>query len=215
MPRAKIRLPLLAIVAAAMGLIAARMIWPKLHFDTTSLILFGIAAVAWALAYAPVKKLKFGDFEAELEPMIAALGQKVIASEAAATVQSTRGDRVLARDEIIYRDGGSTSYPDSRPIDSDDHGATDAAVDVVVNTAFKEFTGIVGSAAEDRDKIVRVADLIERLSRERIIDPATRTAVEDLQALRNSIWSGEVPVTPADTLILLDYAWRLLRSIVG
>lgn len=195
-PRERIRLPLLAIVVAAVGLIAARMIWPKLHFDTTSLILFGIAAVAWALAYVPVTKLKFGDFEAEMEPLVAALEQKVIASEAAATVRAV--EQVEKRPGVVYRD-----EPSSRE-------RTDPVI-----TAAVEYGAIVGSAIPDREKIARVAALVEQLQRQGRADPGTRDAIGALQEVRDQVMQGRVQTTAQLTSSTLNLAWRLVKTVLG
>jgi len=190
--RERIRFPLLAIVAAAVGLIAARMIWPKLHFDTTSLILFGIATVAWSLAYVPVTKLKFGDFEAELEPLVAKLEQKVIASEAAATVRAV--EHVEKRPGVVYREDGKGPDP-------------------AVVGALEEYRTVVGSGAPDTEKIVRVTALVERLAREGMVDPLARGALDTLQEVRDNIVQQRVELAPRRASEILDFAGRLVRTV--
>lgn len=190
--RERIRLPLLAVVFAAVGLIAARMVWPKLLFDTTSLILFGIAALAWALAYVPVTKLKWGDFEAELEPLVAALGQKVIAAEAAPSA-----GRMEPRPDIVYRGGVD--------LEEAEHPAA--------NEALAEFQEIVGSVTADREKLARVAELIDRVAGQGRFDAATTAAVDELSNLQRLIRGGMVLAKPAAIVLVLDYAGRLLRKM--
>jgi len=192
-PRAKIRLPLLAIVAAAAGLIIARMIWPKLHFDTTSLILFGIAAVAWALAYVPVTKLKFGDFEAELAPLVAAVEQQVLAAEAAATVRSAQGPE--GRPGVVYRGGPAEEREDA-----------------AARAALEEYAAIVGSGASDRDKIIRVANLVERVAQgEKHAE--VRQAGESFAVLRNHIVHGGAVPSPEYVSAVLDAGGRLIKAV--
>lgn len=189
--RAKVRLPLLAIVAAAVGLIAARMIWPKLNFDTTSLILFGIAAVAWALTFMPVSKLKFGDFEAEMAPMVAALGQKVTATEAAATARTMQtGDR---RPQVVMRGDSPSESADP--------------------SVFEEYRAIVGSGALDGEKVVRVVDLVEQFARVSWVDSASREALDTLRDIRDTVVHRRAELTPSLTSEILDSAWRLLRTM--
>src|SRR4051812_30013435 len=74
---------LIAVAIASVFVVAARMIWPKLLFDSLSLTLFGIAAGCLVLVHLPFKKLKFGDFEAELDAAVDNLEEKVVASESA------------------------------------------------------------------------------------------------------------------------------------
>jgi hypothetical protein len=192
---AKVRLPLLAIVVAAVALIAARMVWPGLNFDTTSLILFGIAAIAWALAFLPLTRLKFGEFEADLAPMVAAFEQKVIASEAAQAAAPRQ-----TRPGVVMRGGPSPEGP---------------AIDPAVSAAFEEYRAIVESLASDREKIVRVAVVVERLARDGRVDPAARDAVDVLLRLRDQVVEGRAEPTPQLTSTILDFAGRLMKTIAG
>jgi hypothetical protein len=61
------RWPLLLVAALALALIVVRMAWPGLKFDSTSLTLFAIAGGALLFCYLPLKKLKIGDLEMEVE----------------------------------------------------------------------------------------------------------------------------------------------------
>lgn len=196
-PRAKIRGPLLAIVAAAVGVIIARMVWPRLHFDTTSLILFGIAALAWALAYIPVTRLRFGDFEAELAPLVAAFEQKVIASEAAATARAAHGPE--KRPGVVYRGDP----------------ASDARTEPAMAAAVEEYRAIVGSTVPDREKIASVAALVERLQRDGRADPAARDAIGALQEVRDVVVQGRAETTPQLTSSTLNLSWRLIKTFLG
>jgi hypothetical protein len=67
--RAIKRWPLLTVVLIAIVLIVVRMLWPALTFDSTSLILFAIAAGALLFCYLPLKRIKMGDLEMELEKL--------------------------------------------------------------------------------------------------------------------------------------------------
>lgn len=194
-PWVKVRAPLLAIVVAAVGLIGARMIWPRLYFDTTSLILFGIAAVAWALAYVPVTKLKWGDFEAELAPMVAALEQKVIACEVAATARAVQGTGT--QPGVVMR---------GDPLDG-------RAAELGASALYEEFRAIVGPPAPDADKVVRAAALLERLVHEGRIRPPASEAVGALRTVRDEIVAGRTPLTPELANRILELAWRLLKTV--
>lgn len=61
------RWPLFVIALASIGLITMRMRWPTLVFDSTSLILFAIAAAVLAASYLPLKRIRVGELEMELE----------------------------------------------------------------------------------------------------------------------------------------------------
>ena len=65
--RLETRWPLFAVALASLALIVVRMRWPSLMFDSTSLILFAIAGGALSLCYLPLKRLKVGELEMELE----------------------------------------------------------------------------------------------------------------------------------------------------
>lgn len=197
-PRARIRLPLLAIVAAAVGLIAARMVWPKLLFDTTSLILFGIAALAWALAYLPITKLKVFDLEAELEPLVAKLEQKVIASEAEATVRATKDTE--KRPGVVYR--REPGFAEDSP------GGGGRA-------ALEEFAEILESNTPDEARVIRAANLLWRVANDRELSSKTWDAVHVVQSLRIRIEEEGYSMSPQDAKRVLDGIGRLIRMIVG
>ena len=188
---AKVRLPLLAIVAAAIALIIARMVWPRLHFDTTSLILFGIAAVAWALATVPVTRVKFGDFEAELAPVVAAFEQKVIAAEAAQAVQAA-APRTPRPGEVMR--GPAVANP-------------------AVAAALEEYRSIVASTAPDLDKVVQAASLVERLSHDGRMDSSDREAVRLLLVIRDHVMRKPGTLQPHITTGVLDTVGRLIRTM--
>lgn len=193
--RAKIQLPLLAIVAAAVGLIAARMMWPKLNFDTTSLILFGIAAVAWALAYVPLTKFKFGEFEAEFAPIVANVEQKVLVAEAAVT-------------ERAEQDGGM------RPDSVDRGGPSGKGMDPATSAALREYRAIMETADSDRNKTLQVIALVERLAGELDLDPEVQNAAQSLRKLRKWVLLAGEEMTPQITAEALNLARRIFRLIV-
>jgi hypothetical protein len=62
------RWPLFTIAAVAAALVTTRAVNPELlHLDSVSLVLFGAGAVALLLCYLPMKRVKVGDVEIEME----------------------------------------------------------------------------------------------------------------------------------------------------
>ena len=62
------RWPLFTIAAVAAALVVTRALNPNLlHLDSVSLVLFGAGSVALLLCYLPMKRVKVGDVEIEME----------------------------------------------------------------------------------------------------------------------------------------------------
>ena len=198
--------PTYVVAAVASGLVVARMIWPDIQFDATSLALFGIAALALLLPnLPPLKKLKLGSFEAEFEKAIRAFEQKVLATE-------------------------TESQPaPARVVES---GADKATWEKF----FDDYFSIVNSGASNFEKILSAAILIEKMVAAAAIDvhasrrrsPAQQVSAlaehglitQDEEAafrefwnLRSKVVHGELgQPTDAQTARVLDLAWRLVRT---
>src|SRR4051812_9143908 len=86
--------PLFAIAGCSLALIIARIVFPRLQFDSTSLILFGVAAIALLVAFLPIKRIKWGEFEAELDRAVDDLERKVAATEAQSSLGSSKAEGV-------------------------------------------------------------------------------------------------------------------------
>lgn len=84
------RWPLFTIAAVAAVLVALRAVNPDLlHLDSVSLVLFGAGAVALLFCYLPMKRVKVGDVEIEVE--LSRLDRDVKAAQE----HAARQDRVL------------------------------------------------------------------------------------------------------------------------
>jgi hypothetical protein len=208
--RGTVRRPLLAVVGVAVGLIVARAVWPELKFDSTSLVLFAIAAAAWAMAYLPISKFKAGDYEIELVQQVDALKQKVSQIETADRVTAELGRKVIAieaaataRTEHVPA-GFETKVMRGDPAD---------APRFIDNASAGEYLRIVDSPASDREKIARVVELLERLVGEGRLPAAARGAIEGLKQVRDELQSGEIPAHPRVTNSVLDLAWRLIVEV--
>ncbi len=70
----EMRWPFFLVALASLALIVARMRWPALHFDSSSLILFAIAGGCLSLCYLPLKRIKMGELEMELETLQGQIG---------------------------------------------------------------------------------------------------------------------------------------------
>jgi hypothetical protein len=133
------RWPLISIATTCVAIIIARLIWPWLNFDSTSLVLLGIVFVALVLPYVPVRKLKWGDFEAELEAVVDDLERKISATEATPSIP-----RVPSDAEMRGPKPGGEAEPTWQQF-------------------FDEYIKIVNSTASNVEKILAAAILVERM----------------------------------------------------
>jgi uncharacterized protein YutE (UPF0331/DUF86 family) len=204
------RWPLFTVAASALTLIAVRMIWPSIKFDDTSLVLFGVAALALLVAFLPIKRIKWGDFEAELDRAVDNLERKVTATEASLPAQLA--SKAAAR--------GSASQPTWQKF-------------------FDEYISLVNSPASNIEKIIAASILLEKmidtfvdafepelgprgrgprvaidqLAEHKLISPEERAAFMELWTVRNKIVHEGIRPTDEQTARLLDLAWRLVRTI--
>lgn len=207
------RWPLYLVAAGALGLVAARMIWPLLLFDNTSLVLFGLAAIALLVAYLPIKRIKWGEFEAELDRAVDHLERKVAASEAAPPVAAA------ARPPADVP-GPSRSTPTWQRF-------------------FDEYISLMNSPASNVEKIVAAAIMLERMvetaaesltpeqtgrargtrgminefAEHGLISDEERSAFLEFWSIRNRVVHEGIQPTDEQTARLLDLVWRLMRTL--
>lgn len=206
------RWPLFAVAACSLILIAVRIIWPLLKFDNTSLVLFGVAALAMLVAFLPIKRIKWGEFEAELDRAVDDLARKVKATEASSPPRLA--SKILA----------PGSEPPSQP---------------TWQRFFDEYIALVNSPASKVEKIIAATILLEkmidtfatalgpdlgahgrgprfaidRLAEQNLITTQERAAFMDLWAVRNKIVHEGIRPTDEQTARLLDLVWRLVRTL--
>jgi uncharacterized protein YutE (UPF0331/DUF86 family) len=205
------RWPLFAVAVGSLTLIAVRIIWPSFKFDHTSLVLFGVAALAMLAAFLPIKRIKWGEFEAELDRAVDDLERKVKASE----IHSPP----LGASRTVGRSPMSPSQPTWQRF-------------------FDEYIALVNSPASNVEKIIAATILLEkmidtfatalgpefavqgrgpkfvidRLAEQNLITPQERAAFIDLWAVRNKIVHEGIQPTDEQTARLLDLVWRLVRT---
>lgn len=209
--RPAVRRPLFAIVAAALALVVARAVWPGLHFDGTSLVLFAIAAAAWALAYLPISKFKAGDYEIELVQTVGELRRKVSQIETADRIAGELEQKVIASEATAaLRPARTGGQWDNRVMRGD---PADRGAEAEASPAVDEYQRIVASSAPDEDKIARAVDLVERFTRPG--NPAAIRAAEFLRRILGEVQAGRLDVSPRLTNVVLDFAWRLILVQAG
>jgi hypothetical protein len=207
------RWPLFVIALGAITLVAARMRWPSLLFDSTSLVLFGVAAMGLLVAYLPLKRIKWGEFEAELDRDVDALEQKVVASETATSTP---------------RSVAAPSHPPQ------------AARTVQVNIAkaqFDEWVSLMNSPSSNVEKILSAGILLEKVLQtaaqefglatpsgkgpravidrfvaEGLIGREESAAFLDFWSIRNKVVHHGLQPTDEQTARVLDLVWRLVRT---
>lgn len=204
---------LYATPVAAIAIVLARMKWPDLKFDDTSLWLFGIAAGVVVLLTLPVTRFKYGDIEIILQRDLDGLESRLAAS---------------ARSES-KRDSGRRQPT-----------AESGLLDQTWQQYFSEYRRIVGSATSNIEKIVSVAILIEQmiesagvaydvpkdvmrkgarkivseLSREDLITEDEKAAFYQFWNIRNRAIHGEYgEPTDAQAARILDLGWRLVKML--
>jgi hypothetical protein len=207
------RWPLFVVATGSLVLIAVRMIWTSLKFDDTSLILFGVAAIALLVGYLPIKRIKWGEFEAEIDRAVDDLERKVVATEAAAPSPIT----------------SKTLPPGSLP----------SQLAPTWQQFSDEYIGLVNSPASNVEKIVAAAILLEkmigtaattlgpdiearrrgpralidRLAEQNRITAGEKAAFMDFWAIRNRVIHEGIQPTDEQTARLLDLVWRLVRTL--
>lgn len=205
--------PLYVVAFLAAGIIAARMKWPLLVFDNTSLILFAIAAIAVFIPILfrilpPLKKFKFGDYEFEFEERLRSLESKVIESE-----HEPKQPEVTAKQAAAYSSLSWQEY-------------------------FREYNSIISSSVSNVEKILAAANLVERMildaaeefdlegvnrkntrvliaqmEKQELISTAEREAFMEFSNIRNEVvHGGRLNPTDSQTARFLDLGWRLVKT---
>lgn len=205
------RWPLFLVAGGSLILIAVRIMWPLLKFDNTSFVLFGIAAIALLAAFLPLKRVKWGEFEAELDRAVDDLERKVTATE------------------------GSLPAPASKTLAQ----SADLSSQPTWQRFFDEYIALVNSSASNTEKIIAATIILEkmidafamslspelgthgkgprfgidRLAQQDLITAEEKAAFLDLWSVRNKIVHEGIRPTDEQTARLLDLAWRLVRTL--
>ncbi|MCQ9377752.1 hypothetical protein [Methyloversatilis sp. XJ19-49] len=205
------RWPFIVVATTCIGVIAARMFWPKIHFDTTSLILLSIAFVAFLIPFLDVKRLKWGDFELELQGLVDDLEKTVTATESSISEPNGQG---ISRAHRSRRDDTGSTW----------------------QKYFDDYSQIIQSSVSNTEKILAAAILIERmietvaadfdlqlrpgggpratvssLLTQGLITADEIRAFHDFWAIRNRIVHGGAEPTDDITARILELGWRLVR----
>jgi hypothetical protein len=217
------RWPLFSIAGICLVLIVARVIWPELKIDSTSLILLGIATVALLVALLPITHIKWGDFEADIDRALDSVEKKVLAIEmdAAAKPPVTEPPKRIELQEP------------QRP------QKADAQLNKETRGMADEFLSLVMSPISDSEKILgatillgaaigKVANVLDpdrtyskgnlqsvinRLTYEGFLTSSEEKAFMEMLELRNLIvHEGHAP-NSEQTARFLDILWRLIQKL--
>jgi hypothetical protein len=206
------RWPLFAIAACSLILIAVRIVWPLLKFDNTSVVLFAVAVLAVLVAFLPIKRLKWGEFEAELDRDVDKLERQVKATEAAPppllaskplpTVAETASQPSRKRfyDEYIALVNSPASNVEKII-------AASIMLDKIIDGYVDAFAPDFGPPSKGS----RFA--VERLAEQNLISSQERGAFMELSTVRNKIVHEGIRPTDEQTARLLDLVWRLVRTL--
>jgi uncharacterized protein YutE (UPF0331/DUF86 family) len=217
------RWPLYTIAAVSLILIPVRMIWPLLRIDNTSLILLGIATVALLVALLPIKKIKWGEFEAELDRKLDALNIRVEATE------NIEESAIKARRQIIEIDEADPTYGTGI--------LPPGKLSTETQKLYDGYVSILKSSSSDVEKIVAAMVFVEKaiadacakanlgirsrnprygiaeLTKHGVLTEEDKRAFDDVWSLRNRIvHEGRLP-TPEQTARFLDIVWRLIEKL--
>jgi uncharacterized protein YutE (UPF0331/DUF86 family) len=206
------RWPLFAVAACSLILIAVRIIWPLIKLDNTSLVLFGVAALAMLVAFLPIKRIKWGEFEAEIDRAVDDLERKVKATEVSsptlpASKMPAAGSEVSSQptwerffDEYIALVNSPASNVEKI-----------IAATVLLEKMIDTFATSLGLELGAHGRGPRYA--IDRLSEKNLITTQEKAAFTDLWAVRNKIVHDGIRPTDEQTARLLDLVWRLVRTL--
>jgi hypothetical protein len=203
------RWPLFAIAGGSLSLIVARIIWPSLRFDNTSLILFGVAGLAILVAFLPLKRVKWGEFEAELDRAVDDLERKVTASEASPAPHPV--SKVLA--PKTPQSSWEGFFDEYMALVNSPSSNVEKIIgaSILLEKMIDSFVAPLESELNVRGRGPRVA--IDRLAENNLITPQERDAFRNLWEVRNKIVHEGLQPTDEQTARLLDLAWRLVRTV--
>lgn len=209
----KIETPGFSIVAlAAVLVIIERILFPQLVFDSTSLILFAIAAICVLLPQLlkilpPLKKAKYGDFEIEFDEAIKRLEQRVVEAESTPTPLPTKFTSSYPPMRETYVQG----YKDilaSETTNTEKVLAAAILADQMLTETARGLELLTPELARNPRAIVHA------LSEHGIISLQERQAFDEFWNLRNRIVHVEAkPPTDEQTARVLDLLWRLVRNL--
>jgi uncharacterized protein YutE (UPF0331/DUF86 family) len=203
------RWPLFAIAGGSLSLIAARIIWPSLRFDNTSLILFGVAGLAILVAFLPLKRIKWGEFEAELDRAVDDLERKVTASEASPPHHVSKAVAPTSTPQSSWQ-GFFDEY--MALVNSPSSNVEKIiAASILLEKMIDSFVASIEPELKLRGRGPRVA--IDRLAENSLITPQERDAFRNLWEVRNKIVHEGLQPTDEQTARLLDLVWRLVRTL--
>jgi len=200
------------IAIAAVALVILRMVFPKLVFDNTSLILFAIAAVALLLPNAlsllpPLKKLKYGEFEAEFNEAIKRLEQRVGEAEKSPAPQPQKltGSFPPMREPYVK---GFKDILSSQTSNTEKILAAGILCEQMLSETARDLELSKGSQFRTPGAIVQA------LAGHGFVSEAEQQAFSEFWKIRNSVVHGQGP-PPNDeqTSRLLDLLWRLVRTL--
>jgi|GEM_PF-2562279 hypothetical protein len=201
------------VALSAIVLVVLRMFFPHLVFDSTSLILFAIAAIALLLPtllslLPPLKKLKYGDFEAEFNEAIKRLEQRVGEAEQAPAPEPPkqqtgghppmRGRYVKGFKDILAAPGSNTEKILAAGI----------LCEGMLSETARDLELTKGSQPRTPKAIVQA------LASHGFVSQAEQQAFDEFWKIRNAVVHGQGP-PPNDeqTARLLDLLWRLVRTL--
>jgi uncharacterized protein YutE (UPF0331/DUF86 family) len=204
------RWPLFALAGGSLSLIAARIIWPSLRFDNTSLILFGVAGIALLVAFLPLKRIKWGEFEAELDRAVDDLERKVTASEKSpAPHHLSKIDAPVlnphSTQDVFFNEYMALFTSPSSNVEKI------IAASILLEKMIDSFVTSMEPEIKVRGRGPRIA--IDQLAETNLITPQERDAFRNLWAVRNRIVHEGLQPTDEQTARLLDLVWRLWRTL--
>ena len=209
--------PFAVVGVAALAIVFLRMVAPNVLFDNQSLILCGIAAVAFLLPrlvqiLPPLKALKFKGFEAEFENKINHFADRVVAAEinaeSKAQTPSPSGKSewnvppMKVEYVTAYRNLVATPVSNREKILS----AAILAEQMVLQTAQD-----LGVKPQENKKTATA--LVTDLHQKGMITEVERAGFLEFWEIRNAVIHGRVSPTDGQTARVLDLLWRLVRTL--
>lgn len=208
------RWPLIVVAVCSLLLVAARIIWPSLNFDSTSLALFGAAALGLLVAFLPFKRFKFGDWEAELERGVDDLEKKVAASEIAPPMPTSKE----VRHPLLSREPTGSVVPRSKVreeflsvVGSNTSNVEKVlAAGILLDGAVESMASLLSLELSRGGRATR--NLIERFAQEGLIGAEDVSAYRAFKEVRNMVVHRGHRPSDEQTARLLDLVWRLLLT---
>lgn len=202
----------IAIIAGS--LVVLRMIFPALVFDNHSMVLLSIAAIALGLPkirelLPPLKRLKYGDFEAEFNEAIDRLEERVNAAEQIPSPRMPQKNDTgyPALHETYVK--GFNEILSSRTSNTEKILAAAILAESMLTETAKELQLTVDCRFRSPSELLRL------LAREGFISEAERDAFNEFWQIRNAVVHGRSATPPTDeqTARVLDLLWRLVRIL--